>query len=159
MAIAIAANMRQNISLAKIALLAAYSYGYHEKRSEKQEKKRRKAAKREGKREKKRRKTGKREEKREKGKEREESKRKGEESEGKREEKRSALSSLQKTKRSAYGLVAQGLGPMQPGYFDILALAFSTSSSLGRGSFLASITTWKTKSVTHFCEKPRRWLY
>lgn len=87
------------------------------------------------------------------------SKRKGEESEGKREEKRSALSSLQKTKRSAYGLVAQGLGPMQPAYFDILALAFSTSSSLGRGSFLASITTWKTKSVTHFCEKPRRWLY
>lgn len=74
-------------------------------------------------------------------------------------EKRSALSSLQKTKRSAYGLVAQGLGPMQPAYFDILALAFSTSSSLGRGSFLASITTWKTKSVTHFCEKPKRWLY
>lgn len=169
MAIEIAANMRQNISLAKIALLAAYSYGYHEKRSEKQEKKRRKAAKRERKREK----TGKkarknkrkgeeskrkREEKRGKGKEREESKRKGEESEGKREEKRSALSSLQKTKRSAYGLVAQGLGPMQPAYFDILALAFSTSSSLGRGSFLASITTWKTKSATHFCEKPRRWL-
>lgn len=87
------------------------------------------------------------------------SKRKREESERKREEKRSALSSLQKTKRSAYGLVAQGLGPMQPAYFDILALAFSTSSSLGRGSFLASITTWKTKSVTHFCEKPKRWLY
>ena len=74
-------------------------------------------------------------------------------------EKRSTLSSLQKTKRSAYGLVAQGLNPLQPAYFDILALAFSTSSSLGRGSFLASITTWKTKSVTHFCEKPRRWLY
>ena len=54
---------------------------------------------------------------------------------------------------------AQGLNPLQPAYFDILALAFSTSSSLGRGSFLASITTWKTKSVTHFCEKPRRWLY
>lgn len=66
---------------------------------------------------------------------------------------------LQKTKRSAYGLVAQGLDPLQPAYFDILALAFSTSSSLGRGSFLASITTWKTKSVTHFCEKSRRWLY
>lgn len=99
---------------------------------------------------------------RKRGKEREEgeeSKRKGEESERKRKEKRSALSSMQKTKRSAYGLVAQGLGPMQPAYFDILALAFSTSSSLGRGSFLASITTWKTKSVTHFCEKPRRWLY
>ena len=31
MAIAVAANMRQNISLAKIALLAAYSYGYHGK--------------------------------------------------------------------------------------------------------------------------------
>ena len=89
----------------------------------------------------------------------EESERKGEESERKREERRSALSSLQKTKRSAYGLVAQGLDPLQPAYFDILALAFSTSSSLGRGSFLASITTWKTKSVTHFCEKPRRWLY
>ncbi|WP_337468871.1 hypothetical protein [Hallella sp.] len=43
MAIAVAANMRQNISLAKIALLAAYSYGYHGK----SEKKRRKAAKRE----------------------------------------------------------------------------------------------------------------
>ncbi len=54
---------------------------------------------------------------------------------------------------------AQGLNPLQAAYFDILALAFSTSSSLGRGSFLASITTWKTKSVTHFCEKPRRWLY
>ena len=54
---------------------------------------------------------------------------------------------------------SQGLDPLQPAYFDILALAFSTSSSLGRGSFLASITTWKTKSVTHFCEKPRRWLY
>lgn len=145
--------MRQNISLAKIALLAAYSYGYHEKRSEKQEKKRRK--------------TGKREEKREKGKESEEKQEKKKEKKArekekkarKREEKRSALSSLQKTKRSAYGLVAQGLDPLQPAYFDILALAFSTSSSLGRGSFLASITTWKTKSVTHFCEKPRRWLY
>ena len=95
----------------------------------------------------------------EKGKKARKSKRKGEESERKREDKRSALSSLQKTKRSAYGLVAQGLDPLQPAYFDILALAFSTSSSLGRGSFLASITTWKTKSVTHFCEKPRRWLY
>ena len=109
----------------------------------------------------------------EKGKKARKSKRKGEESERKekkarekgkiserkREERRSALSSLQKTKRSAYGLVAQGLNPLQPAYFDILALAFSTSSSLGRGSFLASITTWKTKSVTHFCEKPRRWLY
>lgn len=95
----------------------------------------------------------------EKGKKARKSNRKGEESERKREERRSALSSLQKTKRSAYGLVAQGLNPLQPAYFDILALAFSTSSSLGRGSFLASITTWKTKSVTHFCEKPRRWLY
>ena len=95
----------------------------------------------------------------EKGKKARKSNRKGEESERKREERRSALSSLQKTKRSAYGLVAQGLDPLQPAYFDILALAFSTSSSLGRGSFLASITTWKTKSVTHFCEKPRRWLY
>lgn len=129
------------------------------KSKRKREEKLRKGKESEEKQEKKRRKTGKREEKREKGKEREESKRKGEESEGKREEKRSALSSLQKTKRSAYGLVAQGLRPMQPAYFDILALAFSTSSSLGRGSFLASITTWKTKSVTHFCEKPKRWLY
>ena len=145
MAIAVAANMRQNISLAKIALLAAYSYGYHgksEKNKRKREEKLRKRKESEEKQEKRRRK-----------------REKGEESERKREDKRSALSSLQKTKRSAYGLVAQGLNPLQPAYFDILALAFSTSSSLGRGSFLASITTWKTKSVTHFCEKPRRWLY
>lgn len=145
MAIAVAANMRQNISLAKIALLAAYSYGYHgksEKNKRKREEKLRKRKESEEKQEKRRRK-----------------REKGEESERKREDKRSALSSLQKTKRSAYGLVAQGLDPLQPAYFDILALAFSTSSSLGRGSFLASITTWKTKSVTHFCEKPRRWLY
>lgn len=156
MAIAVAANMRQNISLAKIALLAAYSYGYHgksEKNKRKREEKLRKRKESEEKQEKRRRKRGKAIEKEKK------SERKGEESERKREERRSALSSLQKTKRSAYGLVAQGLDPLQPAYFDILALAFSTSSSLGRGSFLASITTWKTKSVTHFCEKPRRWLY
>lgn len=106
----------------------------------------------------------KREEKRGKGKKsgkkgKKEKKAREKEKKAREKEKRSALSSLQKTKRSAYGLVAQGLRPMQPGYFDILALAFSTSSSLGRGSFLASITTWKTKSVTHFCEKPKRWLY
>ena len=39
LAIAVAANMRQNISLAKIALLPAYSYGYHGK-SEKNKRKR-----------------------------------------------------------------------------------------------------------------------
>lgn len=140
-----------------------------EKGKKAREKKRRKAAKRERKREKKRRKAAKRERKREK--KRKKSCEKGKNSShstpwtigmmvhGSPYEKRSALSSLQKTKRSAYGLVAQGLNPLQPAYFDILALAFSTSSSLGRGSFLASITTWKTKSVTHFCEKPRRWLY
>ena len=88
MAIAIAANMRQNISLAKIALLAAYSYGYHEKRSEKQEKKRRKAAKKEGKREKKERKRGKTREKEKKAREKE--KKNGEKGRkaGKRERKR-----------------------------------------------------------------------
>ena len=168
MAIAVAANMRQDISLAKIALLAAYSYGYHgksEKNKRKREEKLRKGKESEEKREEKLRK-GKESERK-----REEKLRKGKNSShstpwtigmmvhGSPYEKRSALSSLQKTKRSAYGLVAQGLNPLQPAYFDILALAFSTSSSLGRGSFLASITTWKTKSVTHFCEKPRRWLY
>lgn len=126
------------------------------KSKRKREEKLRKGKESEGKREEKLRKGRKA---REKGRKARKSKRKGEESERKRKEKRSALSSLQKTKRSAYGLVAQGLGPMQPAYFDILALVFSTSSSLGRGSFLASITTWKTKSVTHFCEKPKRWLY
>ena len=145
--------MRQDISLAKIALLAAYSYGFHGK-SEKNKRKREEKLRKEKESERK----------------REEKLRKGGRIvaipwtigmmvHGSPYEKRSTLSSLQKTKRSAYGLVAQGLNPLQPAYFDILALAFSTSSSLGRGSFFASITTWKTKSVTHFCEKPRRWLY
>lgn len=151
MAIAVAANMRQNISLAKIALLPAYSYGYHGK-SEKIREKEKKSC--------------------EKGKKARKSNRKGEESERKekkarekgkkaREKGRKALRPVflaeDKAERLWFG--AQGLNPLQPAYFDILALAFSTSSSLGRGSFLASITTWKTKSVTHFCEKPRRWLY
>ena len=102
----------------------------------------------------------------EKGKKARKSNRKGEEKRGKRRRKREkkgrkALRPVflaeDKAERLWFG--AQGLNPLQPAYFDILALAFSTSSSLGRGSFLASITTWKTKSVTHFCEKPRRWLY
>lgn len=179
--------MRQNISLAKITLLAAYSYGYHEKRSEKRGKKRRKAAKK-GKKARKNKRKGeeskrKREEKLRK---RKESERKREESEEKQEKKRrktgkrkeseekqekrrrkrgkrrrKALHPVFLTKDKAERLWFGGARarPMQPAYFDILALAFSTSSSLGRGSFLASITTWKTKSATHFCEKPRRWLY
>ena len=145
MAIAVAANMRQNISLAKIALLAAYSYGYHgksEKNKRKREEKLRKRKESEEKREKRRRKREKRRRKREK---------KG------RKALRPVFLAEDKAERLWFG--AQGLDPLQPAYFDILALAFSTSSSLGRGSFLASITTWKTKSVTHFCEKPRRWLY
>lgn len=138
MAIAVAANTRQNISLAKIALLAAYSYGYHgksEKNKRKREEKLRKRKESEEKREKRRRKREK----------------KG------RKALRPVFLAEDKAERLWFG--AQGLNPLQPAYFDILALAFSTSSSLGRGSFLASITTWKTKSVTHFCEKPRRWLY
>ena len=129
MAIAVAANMRQNISLAKIALLAAYSYGYHgksEKNKRKREEKLRKRKESEEKREKRRRKREK----------------KG------RKALRPVFLAEDKAERLWFG--AQGLNPLQPAYFDILALAFSTSSSLGRGSFLASITTWKTKSVTHF---------
>ena len=101
----------------------------------------------------------------EKGKKARKSNRKGEESERKEKKarekgKKGAPPCLPCRRQSGAPMVwAQGLNPLQPAYFDILALAFSTSSSLGRGSFLASITTWKTKSVTHFCEKPRRWLY
>ena len=108
----------------------------------------------------------------EKGKKARKSNRKGEESERKEKKARERRRKREKKGRKALRPVflaedkaerlwfgAQGLNPLQPAYFDILALAFSTSSSLGRGSFLASITTWKTKSVTHFCEKPRRWLY
>ena len=36
---------------------------------------------------------------------------------------------------------------------------FFTSASDGRGSFLANITTWKTKSVIHFRLKPKRLSY
>lgn len=98
-----------------------------------------------------------------KGEEKREKRRRKREKKGRKREKkgRKALRPVflaeDKAERLWFG--AQGLNPLQPAYFDILALAFSTSSSLGRGSFLASITTWKTKSVTHFCEKPRRWLY
>lgn len=112
---------------------------------EKEEKKRRKAAKKE-------RKRGKAIEKEKKARER----RRKREKKG-RKALRPVFLAEDKAERLWFG--AQGLNPLQPAYFDILALAFSTSSSLGRGSFLASITTWKTKSVTHFCEKPRRWLY
>lgn len=166
MAIAVAANMRQDISLAKIALLAAYSYGYHgksEKNKRKREEKLRKEKESEGKREKSC-------EKRKKAREKEKkSCEKGKNSSHSMDHRndgpwvpiRKALRPVflaeDKAERLWFG--AQGLDPLQPAYFDILALAFSTSSSLGRGSFLASITTWKTKSVTHFCEKPRRWLY